>query len=416
MKVLIAEDDPISRTVLRKTLERWGHDVFAAPDGAQAWAAFQNESFPVVISDWMMPGLDGLELVRRIRHHGQNGYVYTILLTARSQKEDVVEGMEAGADDFVTKPFDAGELHARLRAGERILSLEHSLASRNRQLEAANDRMQHDLEAAAQIQKSLLPQRLPAVAGLDLAWAFRPCDELAGDILNILRLDENHLALYVLDVSNHGVPAALLAVTLSRLLTPLMYQSHLLKEPCGDNGKGYRIVRPCEVGRQLNRQFPMDPVSGQYFTLLYGVLDLTTCEFTYVQAGHPGPVVLEGSSSRAAVLEGSGLPIGFAEETTYSEWRQPLALNDRLYLYSDGVIEALSPAGEQFGEARFLEVIESSAGAPLKESLAMIEDRLEAWCGSAGFKDDVSLLALQIQATSSNNRQTVGSPSMECRS
>ncbi len=88
---------------------------------------FKHETFPVVISDWMMPGLDGLELVRRIRHHGQNGYVYTILLTARSQKEDIVEGMEAGADDFVTKPFDAGELHARLRAGERILSLEHSL-------------------------------------------------------------------------------------------------------------------------------------------------------------------------------------------------------------------------------------------------------------------------------------------------
>ena len=97
-----------------------------------------------------MPGLDGVDLVRRIRHHSQNGYVYTILLTARSQKEDVVEGMEAGADDFVTKPFDAGELHARLRAGERILSLEHSLASRNRQLDTANDRMQRDLEAAAQ--------------------------------------------------------------------------------------------------------------------------------------------------------------------------------------------------------------------------------------------------------------------------
>ena len=396
MKVLIAEDDPVSRTVLRKTLERWGHDVIAAPDGERAWAAFQDEAFPVVISDWMMPGLDGLELVRRIRHHRQNGYVYTILLTARSQKEDIVEGMEAGADDFVTKPFDAGELHARLRAGERILSLEHSLASRNRQLEAANDRMQHDLEAAAQIQKSLLPQRLPAVAGLDFAWAFRPCDELAGDILNILRLDENHLALYVLDVSSHGVPAALLAVTLSRLLTPLMYQSHLLKEPCDESGKGYRIVPAREVGNQLNRQFPMDPTSGQYFTLLYGVLDLTTREFTYVQAGHPGPVLFEGDKRSAAVLEGSGLPIGFDEATSYSEYQQPLATNDRLYIYSDGVPELCSPDGEQFGEARLLDAIESSVSATLKESLALIEEQLEAWCGTAGFKDDVSLLALEI--------------------
>jgi len=396
MKVLIAEDDPISRTVLRKTLERWGHEVLAAPDGDQAWAAFQHEAFPVVISDWMMPGIDGLELVRRIRHHNQNGYVYTILLTARSQKEDIVAGMEAGADDFVTKPFDAGELHARLRAGERILNLEHSLASRNRQLEAANDRMQHDLQAAAQIQNSLLPQRLPAIPGLDFAWAFRPCDELAGDILNILRLDETHLALYILDVSNHGVPAALLAVTLSRLLTPLMYQSHLLKEPCDNNGKGYRIVPPSEVGSQLNRQFPMDPVNGQYFTLLYGVLDLTTRQFTYVQAGHPGPVLREAATSRSAVLEGKGLPIGFVEDTNYLEWRRSLAVKDRLYLYSDGVPEACNPAGEQFGEARFLEAIEASALAPLKESLALIEKRLGDWCGTAGFRDDVSLLAMEI--------------------
>ena len=396
MKVLIAEDDPISRTVLRKTLERWGHEVLAAPDGDQAWAAFQHEAFPVVISDWMMPGIDGLELVRRIRHHNQNGYVYTILLTARSQKEDIVAGMEAGADDFVTKPFDAGELHARLRAGERILNLEHSLASRNRQLEAANDRMQHDLQAAAQIQNSLLPQRLPAIPGLDFAWAFRPCDELAGDILNILRLDETHLALYILDVSNHGVPAALLAVTLSRLLTPLMYQSHLLKEPCDNNGKGYRIVPPSEVGSQLNRQFPMDPVNGQYFTLLYGVLDLTTRQFTYVQAGHPGPVLREAATSRSVVLEGNGLPIGFVEDTHYLEWGQSLAVKDRLYLYSDGVPEACNPAGEQFGEARFLEAIEASARAPLKESLALIEKRLGDWCGTAGFRDDVSLLAMEI--------------------
>jgi sigma-B regulation protein RsbU (phosphoserine phosphatase) len=256
--------------------------------------------------------------------------------------------------------------------------------------------MQHDLEAAAQIQKSLLPQRLPVVPGLDFAWAFRPCDELAGDILNIFRLDENHLALYVLDVSSHGVPAALLAVTLSRLLTPLMYQSHLLKEPGNENGQGYRIVPPREVGRQLNRQFPMDAINGQYFTLLYGVLDLTTRVFTYVQAGHPGPAFLEGARGSAVVLEGSGLPIGFDEETSYSECQRTLAVNDRLYLYSDGVPEACNPAGEQFGEARFLDTIESSASTTLKESLALIEERLGAWCGTAGFKDDVSLLALEV--------------------
>ena len=110
-------------------------------------------------------------------------------------------------------------------------------------------------------------------------------------------------------------------------------------------------------------------------------------------------MLLQGSTGTATVLDGSGLPIGFVDGTNYSEWQQVLTVNNRLYLYSDGVSEACSPAGEQFGEARFLEAIEASASAPLNESLALIEKQLEDWCGEAGFKDDVSLLALEIQQT-----------------
>ncbi len=98
-----------------------------AHDGAQAWDLFLAHEFPIVISDWMMPEMDGVELVRRIRASEPSGYVYIILLTARAQKEDIVEGMEAGADDFVTKPFDRDELRVRLRAGQRIIELEAAL-------------------------------------------------------------------------------------------------------------------------------------------------------------------------------------------------------------------------------------------------------------------------------------------------
>jgi signal transduction histidine kinase len=134
VKVLIAEDDPVSRRLLQSHLEKWGHEVVAARNGVEAWERFQAGGFHIVISDWMMPELDGLELIRRIRAGRHPGYVYAILLTARSQKEDVIEGMEAGADDFVTKPFDREELRVRLRAGERIVHLEQSLTEQNRQL------------------------------------------------------------------------------------------------------------------------------------------------------------------------------------------------------------------------------------------------------------------------------------------
>lgn len=134
MKVLIAEDDPVSRRLLQSYLVKWGYEVSAGADGAEAWRLFEADEFPIVISDWIMPEVDGLELMRRIRSVQRPFYVYAMLLTARSQKEYVVAGMEAGADDFITKPFDRDELRVRLREGERIIRLERSLAEQNRTL------------------------------------------------------------------------------------------------------------------------------------------------------------------------------------------------------------------------------------------------------------------------------------------
>src|SRR5262245_39629634 len=117
MRVLIAEDDPISRHLLERTLRAWGYEVTAAADGAEAWRLFEAHDFPLVISDWVMPGIDGPELVRRIRASPRPGYVFTILLAASSSRHEVVEGLQAGADDYLTKPFDRNELRVRLRTG-----------------------------------------------------------------------------------------------------------------------------------------------------------------------------------------------------------------------------------------------------------------------------------------------------------
>lgn len=134
MKILIAEDETVSRRLLQSFLTQWGHEVVQASDGDEAWRLFERDDFPIVISDWMMPKVDGLELIRRIRAQERTKFVYTILLTGRSDKRDIVVGMEAGADDFVSKPFDYDELRVRLREGERTIRLERSLAERNRVL------------------------------------------------------------------------------------------------------------------------------------------------------------------------------------------------------------------------------------------------------------------------------------------
>jgi signal transduction histidine kinase len=141
VKVLIADDEAVSRFRLKSFLEKWGHEVVTAGDGAAAWDLFGQGDFAVVITDWVMPEMDGLELIRHIRSCQRPGYVYVILLTAKTQKEDLIQGMEAGADDFIGKPFDQEELRVRLRAGERILQLEKTLAEQNRALRQAQAAM-----------------------------------------------------------------------------------------------------------------------------------------------------------------------------------------------------------------------------------------------------------------------------------
>jgi CheY-like chemotaxis protein len=135
MRVLMAEDDPMARKVLERYLQQWGYEYQVAQDGEEAWTMFQQGDYQIVITDWMMPKLDGVGLIRNIRDCENTDHVYALLLSARSQKEDLVEGMDAGADDFVAKPFDRDELRVRLREGERIVRLGRELSA---QKQAAN--------------------------------------------------------------------------------------------------------------------------------------------------------------------------------------------------------------------------------------------------------------------------------------
>lgn len=142
MKILIAEDDLISRRLLEKTLKEWGFEAILAENGQEAWEIFQKEEVKFVLADWIMPVMDGVALCRQIRNLESSGYVYFILLTGKDTKEDIVEGLECGADDYLTKPFDREELRVRLRAGERILNLEKELLGKNNELINLNKRLE----------------------------------------------------------------------------------------------------------------------------------------------------------------------------------------------------------------------------------------------------------------------------------
>jgi sigma-B regulation protein RsbU (phosphoserine phosphatase) len=254
--------------------------------------------------------------------------------------------------------------------------------------------MKSDLEAAAKIQKSLLPKEYLEIQNANFSYAFKPCEELGGDILNVFQLDENHVGLYILDVSGHGIPAALLSVTLSRVMSPIPGQSSLLLQQIAGSSK-YRLVSPVEVAEQLNWQFLMDTESAQYFTLIYGILNLATHEFRYVSAGHPGLIYL-ARESEPTTLEKFGGPIGFIRETKFKEFSVRMKPGDRLYLYSDGVTEATNPNEEEFGEQQLLRTLDRNRDLLIKDSISSLLKSVEEWHGNGRFEDDVSVLAVEI--------------------
>ncbi|MGB0715823.1 MAG: PP2C family protein-serine/threonine phosphatase [Phycisphaerae bacterium] len=393
MRILIAEDERITRQSLLRQLERWGHDVTAAEDGADAWRRFQEKEFDLVVTDWDMPNMDGRELVEHIRQSDAASYIYLIMLTGRSEKSDLVAGMEAGADDFLAKPFDRNELRVRLKAGERIIQLERQLVSKNEALGSANDRMKRDLDAASAIQRNLLPQDLPVDVNAKFGWHFEPCDELGGDILNVVPIGDDEVAMYLLDVTGHGVPAALLSVTVSQVLNVRDPSSSILIAGQAD-GKPVS-QSPSDVLAYLNRQFPMASSGGKFMTMVYAVLNLRTGLLRYANAGHPPPFLVRPGSNPEQ-LTGGNLPIGVIADAEIEESSIELQPGERVYLYSDGLSEAVNEEREMVQIEGLDRMIGRSQEGSLDDSIGRCVEELKAWCGTAPLTDDISLLAFEL--------------------
>lgn len=271
---------------------------------------------------------------------------------------------------------------------------EDELREATRELAAALEELQRDLDLAARVQRSLLPRVSPDLERLKAAWEFIPSTHLAGDFLNIFALDERHAGMYVLDVSGHGASAALLSVTLSRWLSTVRGESNLFQPDEAVEG-GYRITPAAEVAAYLNRRFKAAPGIAQYFTMVYGILDLDTRRFTYVGAGHSGPVQIS-AEGEPTLHPSTGVPIGMLRGVEFAERVVDLDAGDRLYFFTDGVTEAVDSKEEEFGTQRLVEVLGTLQTEPLRESLRHVISRVQDWQGGREGLDDLSLLAVEI--------------------
>ena len=396
MRVLIADDDPVSRHLLLRTLQGWKYDVVAAKDGAEAWRLLQEGDYPMVVLDWAMPGLDGPELVRRIRAMPRAGYVYTALLAASSDRGEFLHGLETGADDFMCKPLDPEELRARLRSGERILRLEETLREQNRVLAERNQQMEANLRMACEVQQALLPQGYPSFpAGVPMERSrlrfmdrYRPDGAVGGDFFMVMPLSDTRACVLLADVMGHGVRAAL-GTAMVRAL------AETLRPQAGEPG---RLLE--DMNRELVGILGQASVA-MFLSAFCGVMDTATGEFRYANAGHPDPVLLRRSEGTCVPLPPPGghhgPPLGVRSGAAYGVASVEAKPSDLFVFYTDGLIEASNAAQEPFGEARLCAALARRCGVPGGRLFDEVLAEVLAFAQGRGFADDVCMVGMEVR-------------------
>lgn len=405
MRILIVDDSAMIRMMLEHALKKWGYQPIAVDNSTAAIACLLAEPIQFVITDWIMPGGDGPSLCRKIRELNQAFYVYIILVTSLEGSQSLVDGMDAGADDFVHKPIQMDELHARIKAGVRVLELEKTLQERNLKLQelsthllSAQEIINRDLQLAERMQRKLLPTGGTTVQGVAIDGLFCPSGHVSGDIYNFFRLDEEYIGFYSVDVAGHGVAAAMMSFTLSQLLTPDLNRGSPLK--CSlPHAPYYEIVtHSAAVVEALNNQFQMDAVNSLYFTMIYGVVNTKLRTINLCQAGHPNPIYLP-KAGQAQLIGDGGFPVGITTLAEYESITLNYQQGDRLFFYSDGITECTNKTGEMFGEKRLVEFIEQTRQLMISEVLNLLAQRMRLWRGGEQFDDDISMLVLIMADT-----------------
>lgn len=391
--VLVVDDSRAQRLVLAAGLRNWGFTVHQAGSGAEALALCDTINIDLILSDWMMPEMNGIEFCRALRARQSERYMYFILLTSKTDKAAVAEGLEVGADDFLAKPVDSGELRARIKAGERVLAMERKLRGNNelltdtlvklRKLYASLDR---DLVDARNLQQSLLRERHHRYAEGSISLLLRPSGHVGGDMVGFFDITPNLTGIYAFDVSGHGVTSALLTARLSGLLSGSS-ADHNIAIGQGPQGPVGRL--PSAVATTMNKLMLSEIQTDRYVTLAYAELNRLTGDLRMVQAGHPHPMIQHVDGSVSCLGDG-GLPVGLIEGAEYSEFSARLLPGERLLLVSDGITECPNAEGEELdhqGLERMLRHL-----APLRDN-ALLEAlmwELARWHTSEDFPDDIS--------------------------
>lgn len=389
LDVLIAEDDELQRAWMTLQVQRLGCRVTAVEDGVEALDRLRDQAFDVLITDWNMPNMDGLELIRRVRAQRGDRHLHIVMATARDAAGLTREALAAGADEFIRKPVDDLQLELAVESSRRVVRLHRRLARRNRRLAEAQARMREayrrlttDLRAAAELQRGLLPA--PQADGpVRFDWLMRPSLFIGGDAIGARALENGRRLFFHIDVSGHGVPAALGSFQLHNRLMQMA--------PATPGALG-------EAAAAINREL-LDQ-GGGYATLVLALLEADGSCAWLLRAGHPIPLLVPEAGPPRWLGEG-GPPLGLLPDAAPEVSRTALAPGDRLLLYSDGVTDAPLnaainlPSGEGWGEEGLLAWAAGLGARSPAAGVAALGDLVDEAMGRRPPPDDLSLLIIQ---------------------
>jgi serine phosphatase RsbU (regulator of sigma subunit) len=375
-RVLLVDDAKDNINVLVQALKN-EYQLGFALNGEAALSYAQKNKPDIILLDIMMPGLDGYEVCRRLKSDRRTSGIPVIFLSAKDEVKSKADGFDAGAVDYITKPFEIVEVKARVKT-------HLALKLARQELESQRDRMQLSLDLAMEVQQNLLPLTAPVIDGLDLAGRSIYCDETGGDYYDFIKMDPtrtHEVGLVVGDVSDHGIPSALLMTTARAFLRQRSSMAGGLADIITD----------------VNRQFYRDvKETGQFMTLFFGRLDPVNIRMTWVRAGHDPALLYDPGTELFEELEGNGLPLGVEKNYRFEQNRRDLAKGQTLLIGTDGIWEARDRTGRMFGKERLRQVVRQNVDSPAGDIADAVISAVDDFLDGRARQDDITLLVAKL--------------------
>jgi phosphoserine phosphatase RsbU/P len=367
--LLLVDDNPTNLQVLYQTLETTGCKLLVAKNGETALAIAQKASPNLILLDIMMPGIDGFEVCRRLKDNPDTADIPVIFLSALTETKDKVQGLQLGAVDYVSKPFQPDEVIARVNTHLTIHRLK-------REVEQKKDALEDELEAASAVQRRLLPKKLPEIAGLKLAVHYETSLYAGGDYYDIAKIADNQWGFLVADAEGHSAPAAVMMA-----MTCALFRSY--PQPPADPGELLYFLNQhlCKVA---------DP---SFVTALYVVYDADRHRLKIARAGHPPPMIYRSAEKKAIEYKCGGVfPLGIDPYEQVPVTEAELQPGDRILMYTDGITERFRIDAETYGEERLLRQLEGGGNLQPEELLAAIMKDVDDFANGRPADDDQALL------------------------